>query len=273
MMKLHFLLVCFFLANSRASASVVLHGDSSSSNVGQRIREMLLADAISTNNDNNSSLIMTSSTANKQKDLSDTLMLPNDENNTTSTPDVFIPVLTMSNIDVNPEKPNNHKIPSKNVRSIKENHSPLWKPLQFHSDDDEDAVDEVSTVENESVVLLLPSFLDEANDTTSDVSMENKPVYAASVEGILSNLTNDVDANKEEITTVEMTDLVLKPSPPPAEEIEGLSAKGMICNVLNKESATSIRCYALNLENIKFEKSECSTTTEGHVFCEKNIFK
>lgn len=255
MMKLYFLVACLFIFNSAVSASLLgVHN-----NDGQRIREMLLMDAISTNN--NPSI---TTTATKQKDLSDTLLPPDDNDNSTTmqeddlhiSPENMPPLslLIMSTTDANAaqkKKPTaNEK--NKKTRSFKESNTPPWAPLQFKSDDDDD------------VVVVNPS------DNTMD---QATPPPAGD--------TQNETVLMDETQTPSTTSLSL-PLPIPSGEESTLSAKDMTCNVFHKTttpddavqaSSTTIRCYALNLQNINFEKSECSTTTEGHVFCEKNVFK
>jgi len=69
----------------------------------------------------------------------------------------------------------------------------------------------------------------------------------------------------------------------------GHDAKDMICDVHHTvamvgdgtemqlvggsgtSTATTLRCYRLNLDSVHFDAKECKTTEEGHVVCEKQI--
>ena len=50
-------------------------------------------------------------------------------------------------------------------------------------------------------------------------------------------------------------------------------AKDMVCDLHHVEGVGSkLLCYALDLNEIKFSKDDCSPGINGHIVCEKNLF-
>jgi len=86
-------------------------------------------------------------------------------------------------------------------------------------------------------------------------------------------------ANVNKFGANSVHDLLLNENTDEAEaddqaDIESIRhAKDMVCDLHHVEGVGSkLLCYALDLNEIKFSKDDCSPGINGHIVCEKNLF-
>lgn len=86
-------------------------------------------------------------------------------------------------------------------------------------------------------------------------------------------------ANANKFGANSVHDLLLNQNTDEAEaddqaDVESIRhAKDMVCDLHHVEGVGSkLLCYALDLNEIKFSKDDCSPGINGHIVCEKNLF-